>query len=192
MVRQLTPLAMTVLRLLSEEQMHPYEMQQRIRERVYDHVVKVTHGTLYHTVERLASQGLIEPVETSRDGRRPERTVYAITDAGRDVAYSQLSEFVMRPADEYPCFGMALSFIQMFSPEEAARLLAHRLKWLEGKYAAHGSVYDTIAKQGLERVHVVEVEFLQAQLRAEVDFVRGLVDDISSGRLAWTPSEGDR
>jgi DNA-binding HxlR family transcriptional regulator len=192
MSRQLTPLAMTVLRLLTEDRMHPYEMRQRIQERVYDQVVKVTHGTLYHTVERLAGQGLIEPVETSRDGRRPERTVYAITEKGCDEAYGQLRDYLMRPVDEYPCFGMALAFIRMFGPAEARRLLEHRVGWLEGQFAAHGTIMGTLEKRGLDRVRVLEVEFLQAQRRAEIDFVRALIDDIDDGRLTWRPDQPTR
>lgn len=129
MSRPLTALQLAVLRLLADGQMHPYEMQQRIRECAIDQVVKVAHGSLYHAVGRLAEQGLIEPVETSREGRRPERTVYAITEAGRDEARERLREFIMRSAKEYPSFGMALSFISLLPPAEAASLLDRRAPW---------------------------------------------------------------
>jgi DNA-binding PadR family transcriptional regulator len=192
MSRQLTPLALAVLRLLNVEQMHPYEMQQRIRHYAIDKVVKVTHGSLYHTVERLATQGLIEPVETSREGRRPERTVFAITERGRDEAYSRLRDYLTLPSDEYPPFGMALAFISMLSPDEAATLLDRRLVALEASLAAHDAVVDELAKQGLERVQTVEVEFLNARLRAEAEFVRALSADIKAGRMDWKPQHGER
>jgi DNA-binding PadR family transcriptional regulator len=190
MPRPLTPLALAVLRLLTDEQMHPYEMQQRIREYAIDKVVKVAHGSLYHTVARLTEQGLIEPVETSREGRRPERTVYAITEAGRDEARSQLSEFMMRPTQEYPSFGMAMAFVSMLPPREAASLLDRRTVALEAKLAAHDTVVESLIKQGKRRVDVIEVEFINARLRAELDFVRSLSEDIKSGRLDWRPPAG--
>jgi DNA-binding PadR family transcriptional regulator len=191
MSRPLTPLGLAVLRLLDAEQMHPYEMQQRIREHAIDQVVKVAHGSLYHTVARLAEHGLIEPVQTSREGRRPERTVYAITEAGRDEARSRLREFIMRPAQEYPCFGMALSFISMLSPAEAAALLDRRSVALEAKLAAHDTVVESLVKRGLPRIEVVEVEFLNSGLRSELEFVRVLSDDIKAGRMTWRPGSGD-
>lgn len=187
MPRPLTPLALAVLRLLDAEPMHPYEMQQRIRDYAIDKVVKVAHGSLYHTVERLADQGLIESVETSREGRRPERTVYAITEAGRDEARARLREFVARPAQEYPSFGMALAFVQMLAPGEAASLLDRRAVAVEAALAAHDAVIDSLTKQGIDRVSVVEVEYLTAQLRSELEFVRALSEDIKTGRLAWRP-----
>ena len=70
----LTPPGIAILALLWRQPMHPYEMRHRIRVQEIDRVMKVTHGTLYSTVDRLAAAGLIQPVETSREGRRPERT----------------------------------------------------------------------------------------------------------------------
>jgi DNA-binding PadR family transcriptional regulator len=190
MSRPLSPLGLAVLRLLADQQMHPYEMQQRIREHAIDQVVKVAHGSLYHVVARLAEQGLIEPVETSREGRRPERTVYAITEAGRDEARSRLREFLMRSSNEYPSFGMALAFLSMLPPAEAAALLDRRTVDLEARLAAHDTVVDSLIKQGLERISVVEVEFLNSCLRSELDFVRALSEDIKTRRLDWRPPNG--
>src|SRR2546426_131165 len=58
-LRTLTPLALAVLELLQERAVHPYEMQQTIRERYIDYVIKVRAGSLYHTVERLHRLKLI-------------------------------------------------------------------------------------------------------------------------------------
>ncbi|GAA0356983.1 PadR family transcriptional regulator [Actinoallomurus spadix] len=187
MSRPLTPLGLAVLRLLHEEPMHPYEMQQRIRDHAIDRVVKVAHGSLYHTVERLAGQGLIEPVETTREGRRPERTVYAITEQGRDEANSRLREFVRHPAREYPVFAMAVSLLTMLPPDDAALLLDRRAVALEADLAAHGTVVDGLIKQGLHRIQLIEVEYCNAQLRSELEFVRAISEDIKSGRLTWRP-----
>src|SRR5215813_9575750 len=79
-----TPLTLAVLNLLSERSMHPYEMKTLMRERGHDGVIKLKGGSVYDTVERLQRLGFIDTVETSREGRRPERTVYAINEAGRD------------------------------------------------------------------------------------------------------------
>ena len=48
--------------------MHPYEMQRLMQWRGKDQVVRVQRGSLYPAVERLANAGLIEPLETARDG----------------------------------------------------------------------------------------------------------------------------
>src|SRR5712692_11539667 len=78
-----TGLALAVLTLLNERPMFPYEMKLLMEERGHEQVIKLKGGSLYDTVDRLQKLGFIKSQETSREGRRPERTVYALTDAGR-------------------------------------------------------------------------------------------------------------
>ena len=82
---KLTPLGVMVLALLREGDMHPYEMIRLMRARRDDRLLTITNGTLYHTVARLERAGLLDEVGIDREGNRPERTTYTLTDAGHDV-----------------------------------------------------------------------------------------------------------
>ena len=66
-----TPVALSVLNLLAERPMHPYEMRVLMRQRHHDRAFQIRESSVYDTVARLADRGLIEPVEVSREGRRP-------------------------------------------------------------------------------------------------------------------------
>jgi DNA-binding PadR family transcriptional regulator len=184
--RTLTPLALVVLELLTERAMHPYEMQQLIRERHTDQVVKVRAGSLYHTVERLQRAGLIEAVETGREGRRPERTVYQLTEAGRDQFHANLRELVRTPETEYPLFGVAVEMLGKLTRSEAVDLLSRRAVQLEARLAGGEQVLATLAKGGLPRIYTIDTEYLMAMCRAELSWVRQLVDEIGSGDLPWS------
>ena len=83
--RTLTPLAVTALALLEERPMHPYEMLQLLRLRGKDAVLTIKPGSFYHTVARLAELGLADVHSTGRDGNRPERTLYALTERGHEA-----------------------------------------------------------------------------------------------------------
>lgn len=185
MAKPLTPLALTVLRMLCDRPMHPYEMQQRIRQYAYDHAVKVTHGALYNSVERLAVKGLIETVETSRDGRRPERTVYTVTDAGRGAAQMRLSEILSELNEEFPLFGTGLAFINLLPEDEVLQCLFTRLSKLEFLLAGHQSAYDSLLKRGIPRHKLLDMELAVEHNRVELEYVRGLIDDLQNGRLNW-------
>ena len=91
-VDRLTPLGLIVLALLAEGDMHPYEMMRLLRMRRDDRLVTITNGTMYHTVARLEREGLVAEVGVDRDGNRPERTTYTVTDAGTRA----VSEWVRR------------------------------------------------------------------------------------------------
>src|SRR5215813_4439074 len=184
--RTLTPLALAVLRLLHERPMHPYEMHQLVRDRGTDFVVKVRAGSLYHTVERLDRLGLIEQLETGREGRRPERTVYAITDAGRDEFLSNLRDLLRFPAEEFPVFAAALEMLGAVDPTAARRLLAQRVMLLEAELAGTEQVVGSLTKSGLGRIAIIESEYVQHMCRAELAWVRQLIVDIDAGDLHWS------
>lgn len=189
MMRTLTPLALTVLRLLCQSPMHPYQLRCEIERQGIDRMVKVTHGALYHSVDRLVEAELIEPVETSRAGRRPERTVYAITDAGREAATGRLRQMLSTPSPEYPGYRTALAFLSMLTPAEAGAHLGRRSVLLEAQLASYQTAYDGLRRRGLERVSLLEVEHLLAVTRAELDLTRSIVEDLESGRLTWSAGQ---
>src|SRR2546429_1051865 len=115
-----TPLALAVMNLLMERPMHPYEMKSTMKERGHDQVIRLKGGSIYDTVERLEAGGFIKSQETSREGRRPERTVYSITEAGRDEITGWLAELLTQPLSEYPRFAAALAFMAALAQDEGA------------------------------------------------------------------------
>src|SRR5437870_1674343 len=101
------PLALAVLTLLFERPMHPYEMSTTLRERHKEESIKLNYGSLYSVVGSLLKHGLIAVQETVREGNRPERTVYTLTDAGRVRMIDWLSDLISRPAREFTGFEAA-------------------------------------------------------------------------------------
>ena len=185
-----TPLALAVLTLLYERSMHPYEMRTLMQERGHDQVIPLKGGSLYDTVERLRRLGLIEPLETSREGRRPERTTYAITDVGREELKAWLRELIAEPAQEYPRFAAGLAFmLALESKDEAARLLRRRAKALDGQIAARErEMSQTFEYEQVPRIVLIEGEYLQAVRRAELEWVRQTAREIEEGDL-WPDAE---
>jgi DNA-binding PadR family transcriptional regulator len=176
---------MAVLSLVCEAPMHAYRMQQLIKERHKDDVINVAQrNSVYQTIDRLLRDGLITVRETLRDENRPERTVYEPTDAGRETLRQWMRTMLSTPAREFPEFPAALAFLPVLRPDEVAHALEKRIDAL----AARLSVVDgelTEAATFLPRLFLVESEYERAVLRAELDYVRGLAEDIRAGRLDW-------
>jgi DNA-binding PadR family transcriptional regulator len=173
-----------VLALLSERPMHPYEMQRLMIARGDDKVVRVQRGSLYPAVERLVAAGLVEHEATVRAGRRPERTVYRITDEGAEVARTWLLDMLSVHKNEYPEFGAALSFGALVDSTTFAAAIRRRRDQLAGELEESSAVVKHLT-DGLPRVFILENEFVIAMRRAELDFLDGIVADIDEGRLAW-------
>ena len=181
-----SPLTLMVLALLAEAPMHPYEMQRLMQWRGKDQVVRVQRGSLYPAVERLVKAGLVEPMETEREGRRPERTVYQLTETGRETAESWLSQMVRTVRNEYPEFPAALSFLPLLSADEVRAQLTARQMALGKEIAAITSVaQDLREKYQLPRLFAVEDEYRLAMFEAEHAWVGRILDDLASGELYW-------
>ena len=94
-------LALAVLSTVAERPAHPYEISTKLRTRGKESSIKLNFGSLYSVVESLTKHGLIEAQGTVRDGKRPERTVYAITSEGRAELEDWLAELLSTPKKEY-------------------------------------------------------------------------------------------
>ncbi len=178
------PLALAVMALLYERPMHPYEMVSLMRERGKQESVRLRYSSLYSVVSALEREGLIVPRETVREGRRPERTVYGITGAGREEFLSWLRELLREPVKEYTQFAAGLSFLPGLPPEEAVALLKERVRRLEEETGEMRSRLDAVMEQlKLPRLFLVELEYELMLREAELGWVRGIVEEIEAGEL---------
>lgn len=175
-------LALAVLALAAERPMHPYEMATLLRERGKDQSIKINWGSLYTVVGNLEKHGLLTATETVREGRRPERTIYTATEAGRDELRDWLRELLGTPEREYPRFAAALSLVAGLPPDEVADLLSQRVRALAARIA---ELTEVLAAHVLRipRLFLVEAEYELAMLRAETDWTRSLRQEITDGTL---------
>jgi DNA-binding PadR family transcriptional regulator len=179
-------LGLTVLWQLMNEPMHVYRMQKLFEAQGKDRVVNVrARASLYQTIERLQRHGLVEVSETTRVEGYPDRVVYAITDAGREVAHQWLCEMLRGTEGEYPEFIAAVSILFGLEPQEAQSELELRAEKLAAELAETESVL-TDSPAGLPRLFLLEEEYRQAVLQAELSWVRGVISDLREGRLTWT------
>src|SRR6266498_5278533 len=147
--------------------MHPYELSRTLRDNGDARSIKFNHGSLYMVVQQLAKVGFIVEVETNREGQRPERTVYALTSAGRSELRDWLRELVEEPQHEYPHFVAALSLIGALPPSEVVGLLGRRLHRLAGQRAEIRGQVDSTLAANVHPLFLIEEEYRLALLEAE-------------------------
>lgn len=177
------PLALAALGCLSEGPRHPYEIAATIRARGVDAAIKLNYGSLYSVVEALCRHGLVRPRETIREGNRPERTVYEITEAGAVELADWLSELIAVPVKEYTRFEAGLALIGALPPERAVDLLDQRCLALAGDLSRERSIFDGAMARGVPRLFLIEAEYRIRLREAELAWVEKLVRDIRAGRL---------
>ncbi len=177
------PLALAVLVCLHEKPMHPYEVAQTLKARAKQESVRLNYGSLYAVVESLEKKGFIKATGTVKAGKRPQRTVYEITDAGATEMTDWLTELVGTPSKEYPAFMAGLSFLPALDPDDALAALRRRAEMLTVKIVAQRGVEKAAREAGLPRIFGLEAEYEEQQLVAEQKFVVALADEMQNGTL---------
>ena len=180
----ISALALSILELLNERPMHPYELAATMRSRHYDEFVRLNFGSLYHTVEVLERDGWIVPAEREKEGRRPERTIYRLTDSGRDVLLKAVADIVSQPRREYQHFSAGLMFMHHLSAKTAAQLLEQRAERLHAVVTKLSHLLDELLTTH-SRLALIELEHKIALIEAERDWVRNVAKEITNGRLEW-------
>lgn len=180
MAYQVTSLGISVLALLQERPMHGYEMFQTLTARHRDRMLQIRPGSLYHVVNRLAGEKLIRQAGTGRNGNRPERTTYELTDAGADALTSRLHELVASPVDEFEKFVVALAEIHHLDTSAAVQALNGRIAALERSAAELRALRDADAVPGGRSA----LEYLLATTASKLDWLSRYVESMSGSAAA--------
>jgi DNA-binding PadR family transcriptional regulator len=179
-------LGLIVLWLLDERPLHVYGIQKLLEAEGKGRVVNVrSRASLYQALERLVRLGLVEVAETVRGSGYPDRTVYAITDAGREVAREWLREMLRDTGEEFPEFIAALSLVFALPPEDAREQLERREERLAAELSEAEAAMTDVPPE-LPRLFLLEEEYRKAVLEAELRWLRGVIDDLRERRLDWS------
>ena len=176
-------LALSLLSLLAQKPMYPYEMAQTLRARGKEQNFKINWGSLYTVVQNLEKYGFIEAAATEREGRQPERTTYQITGPGLAELRDWLGELLSVPEDEHGGFVTALSEAGILPPDEVIGLLTRRLATLDKSNASHQADL-RLWTERLPRVFLIETEYQLAMRVAQAEWLRGLLGELVAGTIS--------
>ena len=137
------PLALAVLALLFERPMHPYEMAATLKQRHKEDSIKLALRLALHGDRSARGRGFIAARDTSRAGKRPERTTYELTAARLRRAPRLDAGSAAHPSERVPQFTAGLSLLPVLPPEEAVALLRERAMQL---VAGRGTIEAQLAE----------------------------------------------
>jgi DNA-binding PadR family transcriptional regulator len=138
-------------------------------------------------VQNLERSGYLETIGVTRQGARPERTVYQITDAGRDELVAWTRELIAEPEAEHTRFIAGLSVLAVLPPQDVIDLLRRRLERLTASVDALTAGLEQASD--VPRLFLIEDEYRIAMTRAEADWTQSLLDELTAGTFphldAW-------
>jgi DNA-binding PadR family transcriptional regulator len=173
-------LALAVLATVQQRPMHRYEMASIMRARGKDQDMNVKWGSLYTVVQNMEKHGFLETIGSTRQGARPERTIYRITEAGQRELVEWTRELISTPQPEHPKFAAGLSVLAVLPPQEVIALFQTRLGRLEESIGTQRAVIAEYTND-IPRLFLIENEYGLAVVEAEAAWVRSMLDELTSG-----------
>ncbi|HEY7222828.1 MAG TPA: helix-turn-helix transcriptional regulator [Micromonosporaceae bacterium] len=181
----LTPLAVSALALLEERPMHPYEMLHLLRERGRAEVLTIKAGSLYHTMSRLAELGLAQVQATERDGNRPERTVYGLTEKGRRAYVSWVRAHLDAPTSPQE-YSVALAEAHNLDAAELAAILVGRRGELTARADSLRARIASARDRGIPEAFYLEHERRLALLDCDIAWTAEALSRLAANDIIWS------
>ncbi|WP_158221257.1 MULTISPECIES: PadR family transcriptional regulator [Salimicrobium] len=117
-----------ILGLLRETPRHPYEMKMIMKQQHWDRLFPVTEGNLYHNIKRAAERGNIKAIKQEQVEKRPSRTVYEITEQGKEELSDRILHAFLDQKMEINTIYPALLFVRYSNRNSVAEAVR---KWIE-------------------------------------------------------------
>ena len=122
---------LVLLGLLRRGPLHGYELKHIIEEHMGDWT-NIAFGSIYFALAKLRDEGFVAELESAREGRRPAKIVYGITESGGREFMRLLRETFSDRERQYYEIDAGLAFLDALGPGEAAACFRERLAALEG------------------------------------------------------------
>ena len=189
-----TPIRLFILDALAHGEAHGHQLRSLAAEEYVELWTDIQVGGFYGTLKRLSVEGLIEAVRTETQGNYPERTVYAITDEGRDALAELHHDMLRKTLFRMDPFDLALSRARDISEGELRVVLsARRADYQHQRDSVHAQVHGPAGvAHRMTTVELHIVDHLLERLDAEIRWHDKLIADVSATAvsLAGNPFAG--
>jgi DNA-binding PadR family transcriptional regulator len=161
-----------LLGLLRQQEMHGYQLHEYI-EGPLAFCTDLKRPTAYFLLDKLAKQGLVAEKET-REGHRPIRHVFALTESGELEFQRLLRESLCRYSPVHFTGDISLAYLDEIEPAEAVALLTVRRAILA----------DAVEKAAAAPAHAGSlqwvVEHQVRHLQAELDWLDEVIERLQA------------
>lgn len=172
---------LVILGLLRERPLHGYEIKHIIEEHMGDWT-SIAFGSIYFALGKLTEEGFIEKIATEQEGGRPSRSIFQITEAGREEFLRLLRQVWSELERHYYTIDIGLFFMEALPIEEVKSYLRGRVTQLEA-VARHLDAHkaDQLAHEEVPRLAAAVFDHSRAHFQAELAWTQDLLEKVERG-----------
>lgn len=170
--------ATMLLGLIYEKPLNAYEIIKRLNYMNVKWWFNIADSTVYSTLKTLEKRGYISGT-VEKVGNMPDRTVYSISDIGRDKFTDTLKASVLQFSYDTNIFSIAAFFLGVFAPDEQQELLGKRLEILQKYRTGIEKQVNPLWENEVSAVHVANVKRMIDLVDAEIAGTKRLLANCS-------------
>ncbi len=114
----------TILGLLSEENLYGYEIKKKIMDRLEDYV-DIKFGSIYYAIKKAVDNGWVKRVGIEKESGNPERYIYEILPTGKKYYKKLLKQYLDKNLIHFD-IDIVLMFYRTLSAEIKEQFLEDR------------------------------------------------------------------
>jgi DNA-binding PadR family transcriptional regulator len=159
-----------LLGILQEGKTHAYRLNEYVNHAMslYTDIKK---SKVYYTLEKLEKDGFVEH-EIEREGKRPERRVYQITDKGKALFLQLLHENLGEFTRTYFNDDIGIAFMDQLSNQEVGELLEKKRGMVQSALQQFSGVPDHDNNWQYVITHNI------AHLKADLDWIESMISEL--------------
>jgi DNA-binding PadR family transcriptional regulator len=171
----MTDAELTILSLVAEAPRYGYEIQKLVEDRGLREWLTIGFSSIYYILNRLERQNLVQSRLHTSGGQA--RKVYEVTDAGRGVLQTAVSDLLRQPRAVGSGFELGLVNIHVLKPQQAYRMLVHHRQDLQQRFEAVEQTWQqrTQGNNTPDNMMALYTHSL-AMMRAELDWLTTFLD----------------
>jgi DNA-binding PadR family transcriptional regulator len=177
-----------ILDELSRAESHGHGLRLRARQEHADVWTDIAVGGLYAALKRLSDEGHIAEARVEAAGNYPERTVYRITDTGREYLSQLQRAELERITFRMDPFDLAFTRANSIPPSELKAMIVARRDAFRGQAASRRADIDEVRAQ-LNVADMYAVEHLTGRLDYEADWHDRLLENFDTIIANFQPPE---
>jgi len=160
-----------LLGVLLDGKMHGYKLNEYV-EHTMGLYTDLKKPTCYYVLEKLEKDGYVQQ-KTEREGKRPERRVYQITDEGRTYFLGLLRQHLSDYKRTYYGDDIGIAFMDQLSKGEVRQLLAQK----QEKTLALLQQFREVPDHGGNWRYLMEHNI--AHLEADIAWLNSIIDELN-------------
>ncbi len=171
--------ATMLLGLIYEKPLNAYEIIKRLNFMNVKWWFHISDSTVYSTLKALEKKDYITG-SAEKVGNMPDRTVYTISDKGKEEFADTLKASVLQFDYDTNIFSIAAFFLSTFTPDVQKELLQERLVILQKYRAGIEKQVNPLWENEVPSVHVANVKRMMDIVDAEITGTNCLLEKCES------------